>query len=128
MSRISPGNTLRHKTEADSPGPADTLTRQQTHVSPAGSCATRSRRDPRSVTRATQVAVRLAPSRLSIHATSTVPSGVTARSSNECEIGRSSLTRRGASKERPPSSERDRNRSDANSPPTGLGLLDDQVT
>ena len=54
-----------------------------------------------------------------------MPSDATASPSKECEIGRSSLTRRCPVKVLPPSGERDRRRSDANSVPSGLGFADD---
>jgi len=44
------------------------------------------------------------------------------QSSNECEIARSSLTRRGASNVRPVERNRESLRSDANRPPAGTGL------
>ena len=62
------------------------------------------------------------PSRLSIHVTRTVPSAATARPSKECEIGRSSLMRSGGSKLWPPSSDRERRRSEAKSVPSGFGF------
>jgi hypothetical protein len=55
-----------------------------------------------------------------------VPSDATASPSKECEIGRSSLTRRCPVKVLPPSWERDRRKSDANSVPSGLGFTEDQ--
>ncbi len=96
MSRMLPGNTFRQATATVSLGPAATSIRQQTHVSPSSSFSARSTRDPRSVTRARYVPAVLGPSRLSIQDTITVPSGIAPSPSNECEIGRSSFTRRGA--------------------------------
>ncbi len=127
MSRMSPGNTLRQSTATASPGPARTPTRQQTQVS-SSRRAEGSARAPSSSTRATQVAARSGPSRLSIQDITTVPSVVTAMPSNEWETGRSSLTRRWPSQLRPPSRERDSRRSDAKITPAGFARSDDQET
>ena len=85
MSRTLSGKTLRQRTLTLSPGPAATSTRQHTHVSPASRWIGSATRAPRSVTRASIVAAW--PSRVSIQATSTVPSGATASPSKECDVG-----------------------------------------
>ena len=127
MSRMSPGKTRRQVRATAFDGPTAASTRQHTQVS-SPTFRIDSTRVPASTTRASQVAGSERPSWPSIQVTSTVPSAATARPSKECEIGRSSFTRSGASNVRPPSSERESRKSEANSVPLGLGFSDDHET